>query len=707
MTKPDEKTSMEQAARFVVQSLKQQLAADYIVVCRTHSRQDDAEIMATFPDNVMTMNKFCRQVRHLLHESDNPHTTHFKSLDDDFLAQTDFAAGVFAAKAQEATSIGIAALWHTAPPTETNAAPMTAALHALASIYAHQQIQQDRKWSQHLTQDLIARAKTGNIQEMVNAIIDHKPDDEMDTLIMVQYQPNTANNPMGPFNQIEVVGSWLKNMGSGLMGANLHFPLAVNAPLFQRMEQNGMLYSVDGDGQYFPQDALFSPLIKSDNRVWIVLPLHTHHRRFGALFIATSSPNSFSPQHMLRYREMSQLLMGAWAVHVLHEEQQKSRLERQLFLDTMNDGIFILSQQIGRFQVDTVNQRFREMFGYHGEGGNVELEAFIKQTNIPKSIAQKLWKSWQSIPFKYTLEKSGEFEMRGADGKLMQISWSNTPVIGNDGSIEHRMLVFHDLMPERMAIEARDVFISRLSHEFRTPLAGIKGYLDLLLNTPKDFSDIEKVKKIAQANRQYILGIQETTNTMLQLVDELLKMNKIAAGEIQPQVSEVQLASLMHTVKRESLKTLEARGQTLIIEMHDDLPNAHIDLQKTHTVFQELLNNASKFSPEGSTIRIRVSLHQSEDDLPNDAPTDVVTPCWLSEIVDAGEGFDEGEVKNLFNIFIRGKYAQKHKIIGSGIGLTKCEGLIQLQRGYIWLRPNTRVNGGCVLVALPLNISAT
>jgi two-component system sensor histidine kinase KdpD len=230
---------------------------------------------------------------------------------------------------------------------------------------------------------------------------------------------------------------------------------------------------------------------------------------------------------------------------------------------------------------------------------------------------------------------------------------------------------------EQVEIEAerlRTSLLSSLSHDLRTPLGAISGAASSLL---------EDQGAMAEATRRDLLQtVLEEVQRMNRLIGNLLDMIRVESGSLQVQKEWQPLEESVGV----ALIRLEERlrGHPVTVTLPPDLPLVPLDAVLIEQVFVNLLENAAKYTPEGTPIEISAK------------PADGFV---LVEVADRGPGLPAGEETRIFDKFHR--VAQSATTGGIGLGLTICRGIVTAHGGRIWAEH--RPGGGAVFrFTLPL-----
>ncbi|HEY8324053.1 MAG TPA: ATP-binding protein [Ktedonobacterales bacterium] len=229
----------------------------------------------------------------------------------------------------------------------------------------------------------------------------------------------------------------------------------------------------------------------------------------------------------------------------------------------------------------------------------------------------------------------------------------------------------------------KDSLLGSVTHDLRTPLAAIKAATSSLLQNDVAWD--------AQERRELLGSIDVSTDRLNHLVGNLLDLSRLEAGVAQPDLD----WRLMSDVIASTLDQLELSGQlgrhTVRIEEPDELPLVLMDQEQIQQALTNLIENALKYSPEGSEIRIQ---------------TRVVDDELCVAVIDQGIGIPPREITAIFDKFYRVQQARlpwsrKRPPIGTGLGLAICAAIVKAHGGRIWAESEPG-HGATLTFTLPL-----
>lgn len=226
-------------------------------------------------------------------------------------------------------------------------------------------------------------------------------------------------------------------------------------------------------------------------------------------------------------------------------------------------------------------------------------------------------------------------------------------------------LVLAGLVTEKLDLEKKkNDFISTVSHELKTPVTSIKAYTDLLNQSLIGDKKLHK----------YLLNMNEESNRLIKLVNDLLDFNRIAAGKLVLNYEQFFIDELIKSIT-EDLAYINKDNKIIFKEAGKLVLEA--DKQLISQVLINLINNAIKFSPQKS--KVTVSLQKKKK--------------WvIASVKDAGIGIDQKDQQNIFNKYFQTETTLDSSVRGLGLGLYICSKIIKKHGGKIWVK--SKLNKG-------------
>jgi len=216
------------------------------------------------------------------------------------------------------------------------------------------------------------------------------------------------------------------------------------------------------------------------------------------------------------------------------------------------------------------------------------------------------------------------------------------------------------------AVRAKSEFLANMSHEIRTPMNGVLGFADLLAET--DLSSEQK---------EFVEAIQNSGNSLLSLINNILDFSKLEAGEVTLEEQPVRLQSVIE----EALDTLSTKAAEKGLEMTyliDEAvpPVIETDETRLRQVLLNLLSNAVKFTDEGE-VTVQVD--------PDPKATPGAPQRLRFKVADTGIGIPEETQEELFDSFTQADASTTREHGGTGLGLSICRQIVDTMGGDIWV----------------------
>ncbi len=280
-------------------------------------------------------------------------------------------------------------------------------------------------------------------------------------------------------------------------------------------------------------------------------------------------------------------------------------------------------------------------------------------------------------------------QLHGASGDETVMSFSGAPARADDGAIEGAVVVFRDITASQKLERAKDEFLAVAAHELRSPLAAVRSYADLLLRREqqRDEADPRDIHGLTILTQQ--------VSHMLRMVDNLLDVSRIDAGQLDLQIQLVNLVVLAGQVIDQQRPS--AGGRTLTLEADEEPIRVECDTLRIRQVLTNLISNAIKYSPAESAITVR--LRHLDLDSPEAARLSLDWPAAVVSITDEGGGIPPEQQQRLFQRYYR---ARSSRAEGLGLGLYLSRQFVQMHGGAIWVE-SLEGAGSTFAFALPLH----
>ena len=314
-----------------------------------------------------------------------------------------------------------------------------------------------------------------------------------------------------------------------------------------------------------------------------------------------------------------------------------------------------------------------------------EAEDFRRHTEVDY-IVSKL-STQDSYSYSFTMDgRRMQLNYRYLDDRKDYISFSITDISEVVAREEESANVLREaLAAAEAANAAKTDFLSRMSHDIRTPMNAIIGFSTLLL---RDADDPDKVRDEARK-------ILNSSNHLLGLINDVLDMSKIESGNVQLNISEFSLPETLATIDAIMRPQMEKKGQIFDLYVSGLRHETFVgDQQRLQQVLINVLSNATKYTPEGGRITLRVNgLRETSGKF------DAVS----FEITDNGRGMTEEYQKILFEPFSREQLKGQEQAQGTGLGMAITRNLVNMMSGTISVRSRLG-EGSTFTIVLPMHL---
>jgi len=389
------------------------------------------------------------------------------------------------------------------------------------------------------------------------------------------------------------------------------------------------------------------------------------------------------------------------SVHIAHDITERKRMEealvdeatrRRILVEQSRDGIVILDQN---GKVYEANQRFAEMLGYSPEE-TAQLHVWDWDTQ---------WTREQLLEMLQSVDATGDhFQTyhRRKDGTVydVEISTNGAVYAGQklvfcvcrditerkraeeelqkkdeqlNAQNEELRAANEELMAQQQELieKTREVdeanrlkseFLAHMSHELRTPLNVIIGFSELMMDkVPGEINDKQ---------RQCLDDILSSGKHLLGLINEVLDLSKIESGKMRLKLTNFALSELIEPLTRIMAPILMPRKQSLDIEIEEGLPLVYASKAKVEQVLLNLLDNSSKFTPDGGKLKIKAGREDSW--------------CQVS-VIDNGIGIKKEDQERMFEPFYQLDNPLTKEKSGTGLGLIIAKQIIEKHGGRLWV----------------------
>jgi PAS domain S-box-containing protein len=350
-------------------------------------------------------------------------------------------------------------------------------------------------------------------------------------------------------------------------------------------------------------------------------------------------------------------------------------VQSKVIIDSIEDGVILIDETS---TIQLINPAAAKLCGWKtDESTNISAELVIKLVNeksqpIPTSVnpISQVFKTGKSI-------SSSEYFLLSRDNKVVPVGIHVSPIIKN-GTVVQAVAVLNDISVAKGSEQQRADFISTASHEMRTPVAAIEGYLALALN--------EKVSTVDNRARGYLEKAHASTQHLGQLFQDLLTSAKAEDGRLTSHPTVIDMSEFLTQLTNDLRLIAEKKG--LAMDFVAGNSNAeinatsekggervlapiyytYVDADRMREVITNLFDNAVKYTEDG---KITIGLTGNNQ----------VVQFYIK---DTGPGIPADDIPHLFQKFYRVDNSATRTIGGTGLGLFICRKIVERYNGRIW-----------------------
>ncbi|HTX91025.1 MAG TPA: ATP-binding protein [Anaerolineales bacterium] len=400
------------------------------------------------------------------------------------------------------------------------------------------------------------------------------------------------------------------------------------------------------------------------------IPLAAHGQVIGVIFIFRSYPDLFSANDKLLLQSFADQAAIAVYNAKLYGQVSYEKQRLDALLDSAADGMLILHAD---HSIERCNVAFEKLYGRtRAEIQDKSHSEIIRWARRPdgQTFEEAESEGWPLTPNAY-LYVEGDLER--PEPPALPVGITYAPLLAADGTLRNIIATVRDITKFRNAEEIKNTFVSIVSHELKTPVALIKGYVSTLRR--------EDAKWDKNVVRDSLAVIEEEADHLAAMIEDLLDASRLQAGGLTPNLSDISLPILAERLA-ERFRT-QTQRHTIVVDFPEKFPIILADENRISQVLSNLVSNAIKYSPDGE-IRISGQVRPEQ-----------IIVC----VSDHGPGIDPADIPYVFDRFYRSDKAVR-KTKGAGLGLYLAKAIVEAHGGRIWVDPQP-ASGARLCFSLP------
>lgn len=412
---------------------------------------------------------------------------------------------------------------------------------------------------------------------------------------------------------------------------------------------------------YHHRSAVGSPIIMGDQLLGVLLLYYPEVAKFSVeqLDLIQAAANQMAVA--IKNAELFHLTLNQKEeLSALLREQRVETSRSRSILEAIADGVLVTDQNGEITLFNHSAERMLEMKRAELIGRPVDYF-----TDLFDGVAlawMETIKSWTQDPYSFNPLNTFTEQVGLENGNVISVNLA--PVINNEeffGTVSVFRDITHLIEVDRMKSE----FVATVSHELRTPMTSIKGYVDILL--------MGVAGAMSDQQKKFLAVVQENTERLTILVNDLLDLSRIEAGQVNLIMGSLDFAELIDDVMLEINRLTVAENKTMEfnIQLSRDLPRINGDPERIRQILINLLGNAFHYTIENGQVTLSAKRVGDEVQI---------------DISDNGVGIPPKEQERIFDRFYRGDNHMVIATAGTGLGLSIVSKLINMHHGRIWVQ---------------------
>ncbi len=306
--------------------------------------------------------------------------------------------------------------------------------------------------------------------------------------------------------------------------------------------------------------------------------------------------------------------------------------------------------------------------------------------SMEKEFYDNLWRTIKEEKKSFL----GEIKNRRKNGEEYDVELRITPILDNNDEVVFFVGIERDITEEKIIDRVKKEFVSLASHQLRAPLSAVSWYTEMLLDGDAG--------ELTEDQKEYLEDIDTSNKRMINLINSLLDVSRLELGTFSVDPEPTNISSLAKSVIKELTPEINKRSQSLNEKYEDNLSEISADPQLLRIIFQNILSNSIKYSPEGGVIDMEVKTIKAGEEVDG---RKALSDSILIIVKDNGFGIPKHQHDKIFSKLFRADNISIKDTEGTGLGLYIVKSIIDHSKGDIWF-DSEEGKGTTFYVLIPL-----
>ena len=387
-------------------------------------------------------------------------------------------------------------------------------------------------------------------------------------------------------------------------------------------------------------------------KYFLCVPLMLRGEPMGALYLGDNRRDFVSEQERQFLESFAYFASTAIENAQLYQTISDKKQELETILSGIGDGVLVVDGDLRVVLMNPVATRIFNLSSPPPSGAS-----------LPEPIRKEpIYELLDEIRRSPDGSRMQEIELapRGSDQLRTYQALATPLMVGN--TLQGIATVLRDITTQKELERMKSNFLSVVSHELRTPLHAIKGFVNIIL--------MGKTGPVTEIQRDFLETVQEQTNNLQRLIDDLLEFSRLESGRVTLRLQPVDIPVVIEAVLDKLSLSAQSAQVTLMNRTPDDLPSILADPWRLEQVVTNLVDNAIKFTPAQGRVTVT-----AED----------IGDFIQVSVADTGIGIPQEQQERIFDRFYQVDSGANRQYKGTGLGLTICRHIVEHHRGRIWV----------------------